>query len=151
MLAVFFAVCIEIGAGQRGREEAVRLGTWGRCHSCGSGVMAQHQALLWGLKSILKEQNQKTQIYWTPPPLERTRQGSLEKRAVLQLSEGSTSKITSNYAANVSKPQYNKGSLRSTLWVLILTLHGKYWSSILPIPRHPLRFLPHTKSSPLSM
>lgn len=31
-----------------------------------------------------------------------------------------------------------------------LTLHGKYWSSRWPMPRHPRMFLPHTKSSPLS-
>lgn len=31
-----------------------------------------------------------------------------------------------------------------------LTLHGKYWSSRRPIPRHPRMFLPHTNSSPLS-
>lgn len=30
-----------------------------------------------------------------------------------------------------------------------LTLHGKYWSSRRPIPRHPRMFLPHTNSSPL--
>lgn len=31
-----------------------------------------------------------------------------------------------------------------------LTLHGKYWSSRRPIPKHPRMFLPHTNSSPLS-
>lgn len=31
-----------------------------------------------------------------------------------------------------------------------LTLHGKYWSSRRPIPRHPRMFLPQTNSSPLS-
>lgn len=31
-----------------------------------------------------------------------------------------------------------------------LTLHGKYWSSRRPMPRHPRMFLPHTNSSPLS-
>lgn len=32
----------------------------------------------------------------------------------------------------------------------LLTLHGKYWSSCFPMPRHPLTFLPQTNSSPRS-
>lgn len=32
-----------------------------------------------------------------------------------------------------------------------LTLHGKYWSSCFPMPRHPLTFLPQTNSSPRSV
>lgn len=31
-----------------------------------------------------------------------------------------------------------------------LTLHGKNWSSLFPMPKHPLTFFPQTKSSPRS-
>lgn len=39
-------------------------------------------------------------------------------------------------------------------WLILnqchLTLHGKYWSSFLPMPKQPLTFFPQTKSSPRS-
>lgn len=36
-----------------------------------SEVMAQHRIFLWNVKSILKQQNQKTPIYWVSPSLSR--------------------------------------------------------------------------------
>lgn len=51
-----------------------------------SEVMAQHRILLWDVKSILKQQNQKTQNLLSISIPKQARQRSLENEAVLQSS-----------------------------------------------------------------